>query len=64
MSFNRCLNRVQENRQAQLKVIQTEQSKSATKMHTETDELQYLVNFNQSISQCVARTMELLDPVV
>ena len=51
---------VQQNMQTQLKVTQSEQSegKLASKMSTATDELQYLVNFNSSISQCMAKTVE------
>ena len=53
------LNKVQQNMQTQIKVIQTEQSKgkSATKMHTSIDELQYLLNFNQRISQGMGITI-------
>ena len=60
--FNRCLNKVQENMQTQLKIIRTEQSKDklAGKVHTATDELQCLMNFNQFISQAMAKTMEHL----
>ena len=46
----------------QLKVIQSEQSKgnSVSKVGTATEELQYLMHFNSSISQCMAKTMEHL----
>ena len=52
--------------QTQLKVIQIEQSKGklAGEMSIATDELQYLLNFNLSISQCMAKTIEHLSNFV
>ena len=48
--------------QSQLKVLQSEQTKgkSAGKVGTATEELQYLMNFNASITQCMAKAMEHL----
>ena len=48
--------------QAQLRIIQAEQfkGKSSEKTSTATGELQYLLNFNSSITQCMAKTMEHL----
>ena len=42
--------------QSQLKVLQPEQTKekSASKEGTATEELPYLMNFNASITQCMA----------
>ena len=47
-------------------MTQTEQSKgkSSEKSSTATDELQYLLIFNSSISQCMAKTMEHLSDFV
>ena len=52
--------------QAQLRVIQAEQSKGKSSERTSTaaDERQYLLNFNSSISQCMAKTMEHLSEFV
>ena len=52
--------------QTQLKLIQMEQSKgkSSERTSTATDELQYLLNFNSSITQCMAKTMEHLSEFV
>ena len=64
--FNRCLNKEQENMQMQLRVINTEhcKGKSARKFLAATDELQYLMDFNSSISQAMARTIEHLSDSV
>ena len=50
----------------QLKVIQKEQSKgkSASRMQAAADELEYLLNFNHSSSQAMAKTMEHLSDFV
>ena len=47
---------------SQLKILQSEHSKgkSADKVGEATEELQYLMTFNSSITQCMARTMEHL----
>ena len=60
--LSRCLCKVQQDLFSQLKIIQTEHSKgtSADKVGNATDELQYLLHFNSSISQCMAKTMEHL----
>ena len=54
--------KVHENMRFQLKVLQSEQSNgmSAGEMHTAFDELQHLMNFNQSSSLAMAKTMEHL----
>ena len=48
------------------KIIQAEQikRKSAGKVSTTTDELQFLIDFNRSISQAMAKTMEHLNEFV
>ena len=48
--------------QTQLKILQTEQAKgkSANKTGAAIEELQYLMNFSNSITQCVAKAMEHL----
>ena len=64
--FNRCLYRVQDNMQAQLKVIRTDliKGKSSTKVSGAADELQFLMNFNSSITQAMAKTLEHLSNFV
>ena len=64
--FSCCLSKVQTSMQTQLRKIQSEQSegKSSEKTSSATDELQYLLNFNSSISQCMAKTMEHLSELV
>ena len=62
--LSRYLSKVQQGMQTQLRVLQTEQAKrkSAGKVGGTTEELQYLMNFSTSITQCVAKAMEhLLD---
>ena len=60
--FSRCLSKVQQDLSSQLKIIQAEHSKgkSADKVGSATEELQHLLHFNSSISQCMAKTMEHL----
>ena len=51
--------------QTPLKAIRTEsKGKSASKVTIATDELQYLMDFNASITQAVAKTMEHLTDFV
>ena len=51
--------------QSHLKTIQTEsKSKSASKISTATDELQYLLDFNSSVCHVMARAMEHLTDFV
>ena len=59
-AFNSCLTKVQENMSSQLKVIQsvTSKGKSSSMLHQAADELDYLVTFNCSITQAMARTMQ------
>ena len=59
-AFSRCLTKVQESMASQLKVIKgvTSKGKSASKLHEAADALDYLVTFNRSITQAMARTMQ------
>ena len=65
-AFNRCLYKVQENMQVELKAIKSELSKgkSAGKMSRATEELPFLMNFNSSITQSMAKTLEHLTDFV
>ena len=64
--FNRCLYKVQDSMQSQLKVIKSELSngKSSGKVSHAADELQFLMNFNSSITQSMAKTLEHLTDFV
>ena len=64
--FNRCLLKVQENMHSQLKAIRSEFSKGkcSSKATNAVEELQYLSDFNSSISQAMAKTMEHLSDFV
>ena len=59
-AFSRCLTKVQGNMASQLKIIQsvTCKGKSATKVSQAADKLDFLVTFNRSITQAMARTMQ------
>ena len=59
---NRCLTGVQNTMQKKVKVIQSDQKKekSSSKCQTATEELQYLMDFNESISLAMAKTMQQL----
>ena len=59
-AFSRCLTKVQENMATQLKVMQgiTSKGKSSPKLTQAADELDFLVTFNRSITQAMARTMQ------
>ena len=63
--FNRCLVKVQQDMQSQLKAIRIEhKGKSASKLSAATEELQFLMDFNPSICQAMAKTMEHLTDFV
>ena len=64
--FNRCLYKVQDSMHSQLKVIKTELSKgkSSTKVSHAADELQFLMDFNSSVTQSMAKTLEHLTDFV
>ena len=64
-SFNRCLFKVQQNLQDQLKTLSSEsKGKVSHKSSSAADELQYLMDFNASITQAAAKTMEHLSDFV
>ena len=59
--FNRCLMKVQQDMQSQLKAIRLQhKSKSSSKLSTTTEELQFVMDFNSSICQAMAKSMEHL----
>ena len=64
--FSLSSSKVQSSMQVQLRKIQIEESKgkSSEKIRSATDELQNLMNFNSSITQCMAKTMEYLSEFV
>ena len=64
--FNRCLYRVQDNMKTQLKIIKTDMAKgkSSSKAAGTADELQFLMNFNASITQAMAKTLDHLSDFV
>ena len=64
-SFNRCLFKVQGDMQAQLKVIRLEnKGKVSKKLSDAAEELQFLMEFNSSITQATAKAMEHLTDFV
>ena len=62
-SFNHCIFRVQQNMKDQLKVLKAE-NKGSAKGSTAADELHYVMNFNSSITQVAAKSMEHLSEFV
>ena len=64
-SFNRCLFKVQQNTQEKLKTVHTEsKGKSSAKVPSATEQLQFLMDLNASITQGAAKTMEHLTEFV
>ena len=64
-TFNRCLFRVQKDMQSQLRSLRTDcKGKGAAKSANTLDELKYLMEFNSSITQAAAKTMEHLSEFV
>ena len=64
-SFNRCLVKVQQNMKEQLKVLKAQnKGKGSAKVSPAIDELHYLLDFNASISQAAAKSMEHLSDFV
>ena len=60
-SFNRCLFKVQGEMNAHLKVIRSEnKGKVSNKLSEVAEELQFLMEFNSSITQAAAKAMEYL----
>ena len=64
--FNRCLYRVQDNMKSQLKTIKTElaKGKSSSRVSDAASELQFLMNFNASITQAMVKTLEHLSAFI
>ena len=58
--LSRCLTRVQDSMSTQLRSLHVDKGKgkSSERMQQAVDELEYLVTFNRSISQAMARTMQ------
>ena len=64
-SFNRCLVKVQQNMKEQLRVLKAlNKGKGSAKVSPAIDELHYLLDFNASISQAAAKSMEHLSDFV
>ena len=64
-SFNRCLFRVQQNMKDHIKTLASEnKGKGSSKSSVAIDELNYLLDFNSSISQAAAKSMEHLSEFV
>ena len=64
-SFNRCLFKVQQQMKDQLKIVKSEnKGKGSTNLTAAADELNYLMDFNSSISQAAAKAMEHLSDFV
>ena len=63
--FNRCLLKIQENMNNQLKAVKVEsKGKTAAKVSSAVDELQFLLDFNSSVCQAMAKSMEHLTEFV
>ena len=63
--FNRCLLKIQENMNTQLKAIKVEsKGKTAAKVSSAVNELQFLLDFNSSVCQAMAKSMEHLTEFV
>ena len=64
-SFNRCLVKIQDNMGVQLKAIRTDsKGKASNKVSAAVDELQFLLDFNNSVCQAMAKAMEHLTEFV
>ena len=63
--FNRCLLKIQDNMNSQLKAVKVEsKGKAAAKVSSAVDELQFLLDFNSSVCQAMAKSMEHLTEFV
>ena len=60
--FNRCITKIQDSVQEQLKVLQSElgKGKSSPKAQAALDELHYLTSFNQNVSFAVGKSLQHL----
>ena len=64
-SFNRCLFKVQADMQSQLRTVRSEgKGKGSAKVSEATEELQFLMEFNSSITQAATKAMEHLSEFV
>ena len=64
-SFNRCLFRVQQSMKDHIKTLSSEnKGKGSSKSSVAIDELNYLLDFNSSITQATAKSMEHLSDFV
>ena len=64
-SFNHCLFKVQQNMKDQLKVLKAEnKGKGSSKASAAAEELTYLMDFNSSITQAAAKSMEHLSEFI
>ena len=63
--FSRCITKVQDASVAQLKTLHTDKGKGKAPERSQhaVDELEYLVTFNRSITQAMARMMQDLSPI-
>ena len=63
--LNRCLLKIQGNMNSQLKALRVEsKGKTAAKVSSAVDELQFLLDFNSSVCQAMAKSMEYLTEFV
>ena len=60
--FNRCITKIQDSVQEQLKVLQSEhgKGKSSSKAQTALDELHHLTSFNQNVSFAMGKSLQHL----
>ena len=63
--FNRCLLKIEQSMQSQLKAVGVEsKGKTPAKVATAVDEFQFLLDFNASVCQAMAKSMEHLTEFV
>ena len=64
--FNRCITKIQDNVQENLKALQTELSKdkSSVKAEAALDELHYLASFNQNVSFAMGKSLQHLSDFI
>ena len=63
--FNRCLLKIQQNMNTQLKAVRVEsKGKTPARVSSAVDELQFLLDFNSSVCQAMAKSMEHLTEFV
>ena len=56
--LSRCLAKVQDAMVTQLKTLHSDKGKASGRSQHDVDGLEYLVTFNRSITQAMARTMQ------